>query len=231
MITYRFIADVIVFMKPITFLTVLLCWSSLLSQQSNITTVKSIQLSSRACCWEDVRRKYTEDSLSFLKHRQGTRESRDTGQFVEPYNELFKEFFFPFGKVKSSSATFQLDSSLPFSVTLQLLLFRQWLDEGHKDGWKQGLEKKRSWISSVCLNSWRRCFAEGHLSQSSATSSPIVGGKVRWRRWRGSQAEIPYCSSLFLLPACHCLSAYLIARISCLNCSRTWLVNKWVTSF
>lgn len=229
MITYRFIADVIVFMKAITFLTVLLCWSSLLSQQNNITTVKSIQLSSRAFCWEDVRRKCTEDSLSFLKHKQGTRESRDTGQFVEPYNELFRDFFFPFGKVKSNTATFQLENSLPFSVTLQLLLFMQWLGEGHKDGWKQGLEKKV--VVFICLNSWRCCFAESHLSQNSAASSPIVEGKVRWRRWRGRQAEIPYCSSLFPLPACHCLSAYLIARISCLNCSRTWLVNKWVTSF
>lgn len=43
-------------------------------------------------------------------------------------------FFFPFGKGKSNSATFQIDSSLPFSVTLQLLLFMQWLGEGHKDG-------------------------------------------------------------------------------------------------
>lgn len=81
-----------------------------------------------------VRRNLTENSFPFLRCGQGTRECRDTDQLVKPFNELFKDFFYPFGKVMNSSATFQIDSNLPFSLTLQLLLFTQCPGEGHKCG-------------------------------------------------------------------------------------------------
>lgn len=58
LITYHFIADVLVFMKPITFLMLWLWWSRFLSQQNNITSVESILIAeddSVVCLWQGQR--------------------------------------------------------------------------------------------------------------------------------------------------------------------------------
>lgn len=81
-------------------------------------------------------KKRSHRGLSFFTHTwTGDKREQEHCSVGQTFQWIIQRFFlFPFGKVLNNPATFQVESNLPFSVTLQLLLFTQWLGEGHKHG-------------------------------------------------------------------------------------------------